>query len=255
VLTWKAPLVIYAAVALTTSVAWIIFGRNRKRVWQVSESRGPMAQEKKADLSIRQLLRKRSTILLALATMGCWCLGNAMGSWLPSYYHEVFNMPLAKASSILALITVGGTAACIVGGILPLRVGRRRPFLIISGIFMGLSALGAILFNNLWVIYVCVTLFGIFGNLHSPTLFTIPLELPNISPRTGSIIIFMMLVGGNFGNFIGPLFVGYLTDITGSYLPGFIICAVISFSLLLAGLLLPETGPLAKKTAEPALAR
>jgi cyanate permease len=57
-----------------------------------------------------------------------------------------------------------------------------------------------------------------------------------------------MLFAGNFGNFIGPLFVGYLADLTGSFLPGFIISIVISFGLLAAGLMLPETGPRARKT-------
>jgi hypothetical protein len=37
--------------------------------------------------------------------------------------------------------------------------------------------------------------------------------------------------------------VGYLADYTGSYLPGFIFCCVLSLSLFIGGLLLPETGP------------
>ena len=65
--------------------------------------------------------------------------------------------------------------------------------------------------------------------------------------------------------FIRPeeLLVGYLADMTGSYLPGFIACAVFSLSLLIAGALLPETGPKAKaitplqpaRPAQPALAK
>jgi MFS family permease len=115
---------------------------------------------------------------------------------------------------------------------------------------MGLSALGAILFNNLTVIYVSVALFGIFGNLQTPSLFTIPMELPNLSLRSGLIVVSVMQVGGNLGNFIGPLLVGYLADMTGSYLPGFITLTVTSLTLLVAGLLLPETGPKARKVPQ-----
>jgi cyanate permease len=61
-------------------------------------------------------------------------------------------------------------------------------------------------------------------------------------------VVFVMLVVGSTGNFAGPLLVGYLADSTGSYLPGFIICALISLGVLAAGLLLPETGPRAKKS-------
>lgn len=254
VLSWKAPIVIYGAVALTFATAWAVFGRDRPRVAAVSELPGTAVPETKAGLSIRQALTQRSTILLAFGTMGTWCLGNAMGSWLPSYYHEVFKMPLEKASSITAIITVAGTAACIVGGIIPMRIGRRKPFLIIPGAFMGLSATGALLFNNPALIFLTVACFGMFSNLCTPTLYTIPMDLYSASPRTVVVIISAIQCGGNLGNFIGPLIVGYMADLTGSYLPGFIICAVISLTLLVAGLLLPETGPKARNVTakEPA---
>ena len=126
-------------------------------------------------------------------------------------------------------------------------IGRRKPFLIIPGVFMGLSAISALLFNNPALIFLTVACFGVFSNLQTPTLFTIPMELKNTSPRTGVTIVNAMQCGGTLGAFVGPLIVGYLADTTGSYLPGFIICAVISLSLLVVGLLLPETGPKAKK--------
>ncbi len=245
-LSWKAPITIYGAFALTCATAWVIFGRDRAKIRAVTDTTGAPATEKGPELSPWQVLTHRSTILLGLAVMGSWGFGNAISSWLPSYYHEVFNIPLATASSILAILTVGGTIACLAGGILPVRLGRRKPFLIISGVFMGLSGLSAILFNNLAVIYVSISLFGIFSNLQTPSLFTIPMELPNMPVRSGVIVVSVMLVGGNLGNFISPLLVGYLADMTGSYLPGFIIMAVVSLTLLVAGLLLPETGPKAR---------
>ena len=128
-----------------------------------------------------------------------------------------------------------------------MRTGRRKPFLIIPGVFMGLSAMGALLFNNPVLIFLTVACFGVFSNLQVPTLFTIPMELKNTSPRMGVLTINAMQCGGTLGAFAGPLIVGYLADVTGSYLPGFIICAVLSLSLFVVGLLLPETGPEARK--------
>jgi MFS family permease len=125
---------------------------------------------------------------------------------------------------------------------------------------MGVSALSAVMFNNPLLIYVSVGVFGVFSSIQAPSLFTIPMELPNCSHRDGALIISVMQSGGNLGNFIGPLLVGYLADMTGSYLPGFIACAVFSLSLLIAGVLLPETGPKGKavsapRPAQPALAK
>jgi len=245
---WQAPMVAYGAFTVTAATAWLFFGRDKQKAPTLKTSSTTPATENGQGVTIMQALTQRSTILLSLAVMGAWSLGNAMGSWLPSYYNEVFNMPLEKASSITAVITAFGTGACILGGIIPMRVGRRKPFLIIPGIFMGVSAISAVLFNNPALIIISVASFGIFSYLQTPTLFTIPMELPNVSPRMGVLVISAMQSGGNIGNVIGPLVVGYLADTTGSYLPGFIICAVFSLGLLAAGLLLPETGYKAKRT-------
>lgn len=249
VLSWKAPIVIYGAVALTCAVAWTVFGKDRPKGGLRPETFGDPVLDKRPHLGLREVLSQRSTLLLAFAVMGAWSLGNAMGSWLPSYYNEVFGMPLTKASSILALTTVGGTVACLVGGFISVRLGLRKPLLTISGMFIGLSAISAVLFNNLYVIYGSVAIFGILGGLQVSSLFTIPMELPNMSVRSGVIVISVMQVGGNLGNFLSPLIVGYLADVTGSYLPGFIMFSVFSLSLLVAGLLLPETGPKARTLA------
>lgn len=247
-LSWRAPIVIYGLLALTCAIAWFIFGKDRHPERVITKVAEQSSIELKPELSTRQALTQRSTILLALAVMGSWCLGNTIGAWLPTYYHEVFNMPLEKASSITAIITGTGVIFCILGGLLPQRIGRRKPFLIIPGVFMGLSALCAVLFNNMLIIILMVIMFGIFSSLQVPSLYTIPFELPNASPRTAAITLFAIQCGGNFGNFMGPLIAGYITDLTGSYLPGFVICAVFSLSLLAAGLLLPETGPAARKS-------
>jgi MFS family permease len=116
-----------------------------------------------------------------------------------------------------------------------MRLGRRKPLLLVSGFFMGITALFSVLFSNPAVIFVSIALFGFFGNLQNGAIYTIPMELPGITPRMGAVIFSFMLAGGNFGNFLGPLVVGYTADITGSFLPGFVICAVMSLSLFLAG--------------------
>jgi MFS family permease len=246
ILSWRYSIFIYGAFAFTCALAWLIFGREQKNKKPLVQ---PLGKEvlSQSGMSIKQAITQRSTIILALGVMGAWCLGNAIGSWLPTYYHEVFSMPLAKASALTALATIFGVIASIVGGMLSMRIGKRRPFLMISGICMGTFAMIGILFNVPAVIFVSVACFGLFGNLHNASIYTIPLELPNVNPRTGAIVFSFMLAAGNLGNFMGPLIVGYGRDLSGSYLPGFIICAVLSLGLFAAGLLIPETGPGRKK--------
>jgi MFS family permease len=251
VFSWKAPMVSYGAFAFTCAAAWMIFGRERHGARPLTESTGKPLPEKQTGFSARKVMFHRSTLLLAFAVMGNWCIGNSMGSWLPAYYHEVFKMSLSKASSLTSIITIAGTAACILGGILSTRVGLRKPFMVVPGICMGISAISALLFNNTALIFITVACFGFFCNIQTPTIFTIPMEL-NKSPEAGVLILNVMQVGGTLGAFCGPLIVGYVADATGSYLPGFIICAALSLSMLAAGILLPETGPKARRPPDPA---
>ncbi len=240
--SWRAPITIYGAIALVSAIAWFIFGRNRSEDYT---TRG-QSVAKEPWFSFWRVIKQKSTILLCLAVLGSWGLWNSIFAWLPSYYHEVFNMPLTKASAIVMMFAVGGTIGCIAGGIISVRMGRHKPMLIISGSLMGLAVLSAILINNLAVILFSIAFLGLVGNLQNPSLFTIPMELPNASWRSGVIVLSVMLMVGNIGNFLSPLVVGYLADITGSYLPGFILFIALSTGSLVAGLLIPETGPKAK---------
>ncbi|HEY96280.1 MAG TPA: MFS transporter [Dehalococcoidia bacterium] len=242
-ISWKAPIFVYGGFTLACAIAWAFFGKEYKTEQLETETVTPEPAQLKSKLSLRQILTNRYAILLTLSVTVSWGCQNAFNSWLPDYYYNVFNIPLADASSIIAISKIGGIAASILGGILSTRLGRRKPFLIISGIFTGLSGLIAILFNNPTAIYTGVLLLAIFGPLFMSSIMTIPMEIPQISLRSGVIVVAMMLVGGNLGNFASPLIVGYLVDVTGSYLPGFITFIVLSYILLLAGILLPETGP------------
>ena len=100
----------------------------------------------------------------------------------------------------------------------------------------------AVLVDNIVVIYLAIGCYGLLNSLYGPTLFTIPFEIYRGSPRTAAFVAFTVQIAGNIGNFIAPLMVGYLTDLTGSYLPGFFISASLSLLMLMAGVLLPETG-------------
>ncbi len=249
VLSWRGTIALYSGLALVFAFLWSFFGRESQPiitdvpVGYAAKTGSPEPPQ----LSTWGVLRQRATLLLALSLMGAFCLFTALSSWLPTYYHEVFKMSLADASSVAAILTLVGIPACIAGGILPMRLGLRKPMIVASGCVVSLAALGCFMFNNPVIIYTALTIYGIFGVIYTPAVFTIAMELPGMTPQTGSLVLAVALGAGNIGSFIGPLIVGYMADLTGSYLPGFLICCALSSSLLIGGLLLPETGPKAKK--------
>lgn len=239
---WKAPLTVYGIIAFVFALTWLIFGRERKERATEAET-----EDAPPPVSIGAVLRRKTTLLLGLTVAGPFILFMAISSWLPAYYNEVFGMPLSQAGSITGLFPLFGILGCMLGGILPVRTGLRKPFLIIPGILLGFAALGTFLVNNLSIIYISIALFGICELIFMPVIFTMCMELPGTTPRVAALTIAAMLAIGNVLGFTGPLIVGFLADITGSFLPGLVVCSILSWSLLIGGLFLPETGPRAKQ--------
>jgi cyanate permease len=122
----------------------------------------------------------------------------------------------------------------------------RKPFLLAPGAILGLAGIGSFLFQNEAVIYSSVIVFGFFTFLYLPVLLTIPMELEGLSESQVSVAWATMLAVASGIAIIGPITVGFLTDSFGSFVPGFMLWAVLSSGLLLVGMMVPETGPRAR---------
>ena len=243
---WELPLFLYGSIAFVGVVVWTILGREPE-----GDGRPPM-RPSWGDLT--EVLRSRTTLILQLAVAGSFAFYTGISSWLPSYYHEVREMSLDKASAITALLPLVGIAATLIGGVASTRMGLRRPFLIVPGVLMGICALGAILFSNEVLIIGAVIMVGLWSWIYLPALFTIPMEIAGMSPQKVAITIAAVLAAGDFIAFLAPIAVGLATDLTGSYLPGLTALSAVSATLLIAGLLLPETGTRVSSRRAPEVA-
>ena len=68
------------------------------------------------------------------------------------------------------------------------------------------------------------------------------MELYSDDPNRVAVILAILMAIGGFIGFAAPLIVGVLADITGSFVPSLTILAIGSWSLLVAGIKLPEPG-------------
>ena len=229
---WKTALSVFGFVNLAGALVWVALGRV-----------GQSAKSPIRGLSLGhawRVMKSRTTLLLAAADAGPFAQYAALVAWLPAFYFEVHGMSLTRAGSLLSLMPLAGFFALVAVGLLSMRVQRRRPFLLIPGIMVGFAGFGSFLLADSSFVYVPLLLLGVASWLYLPILFTIPMELPRMPPEQVSLMwAAIMTVGGTLG-FVSPLAVGALTDLTGSYLPGFSLFAVLAWSLAVAGFLLPE---------------
>ena len=234
-LGWRAALSLFGCAALVAAICWqLVMLREGKDA--------PVAAPRLPFTTFLQVLRSRTTTLLAVADAGPYALYTASLAWLPTFYHEVHGTTLEEGGTLTGIVSLTGVFTLVLASILTMRVRRRRPFLLFPGAMTGFAGLGAILLAGTPGVYVAVIALGFVSWFYLPALLTIPMELPDATEAQAAVMLGTLLSVGSIFTFAAPLVVGISTDYLGTYIPGLALFAVLSWSLLIAGFLLPETG-------------
>ena len=231
-LGWKVAISIFGAVTWIGGILWLIMVTP------------PLKEEGKTNVArftdMIKALRSKLTVTLGLADGFALAQYAVLTTWLPTYYNEVMGISSLKAGFLVGLIPLAGSISTIGGGILAARYARRRPFFILPGLLIAVAGFGTFLFNYDAIIYISIALLGVCSFLYLPAFLTYPMEIKDSTENDVAIMWAGTLTIGSMLAVISPMSVGYITDITGSYLPGFSFWSVLSIGLLICGLLLPE---------------
>ena len=229
---WKIAVSMFGGIGIVGTAVWLIAGRD-----------APTTGPRPTPISLRQtlqVLRGRAVVLLVVADAGVLIQYTALTGWLPTFYNEHRSLSLSEAGIVTGILPLVGVFAVLAGGFLPLRIGSARPIFVVSGILAGLGGLGTFLLPEMPGIYASVGALGVGSWLYVPMLLTLPLRLPGITPASLAVIYGSIMTFSGLAMFISPIFVGAIRDATGSFLPGFLLCGAMSWTVLLAGVLLPR---------------
>ena len=231
---WQNTLSVFGGLALFGAVAWAALGRV-----------APGAPATDAGISLTEVwsvLRNRTILLLVAADGLVFMNYTALTSWLPAFYNEIRGMSLTQAGFVTGLLPLVGVFAVLVGGFLPLRFASKRPFFIVPGILLGLGGLGSFLVDNTLGIYVSVIFLGIGSWSYAPTLLSLPMGLPGMTPQKVAVVWGTFVTVSGLGMFVSPIVVGAIRDVSGSFVPGFMIFAVGAWFMVIAGVIMPKNG-------------
>ena len=178
-------------------------------------------------------------MLLLIADAGILVQYTAFTGWLPTFYNEHRGISLSQAGFITGILPFVGVFAVLAGGAVALRVTSPRTLFVASGLLAGVGGLGAFLMPELGLIYPSVVLLSIGSWLYVPTLLTLPIQMHGMTPERVAVVWGSFLTFSGFAMFISPILVGAFRDISSSFFPGLAVCAIASWSLLIAGFLLP----------------
>jgi len=144
-----------------------------------------------------------------------------------------------NAANVLAVNGgIGIVGNFVLGGFIGDRIGNRKAFII--GFILAVVALVWLVpISELWMLYLFAIVFGLA--LGSMGTSESPLVARLFGLTSHGLIYGVMGLGFTFGGAVGPVVIGYICDVTGSYQTAFIVCAALSVIGLVLMVILKPT--------------
>jgi len=151
---------------------------------------------------------------------------------------ELGISPITAANIIVIIGGVNATGRITIGYAGD-RIGNRLS-LIISAILMAAALLWVMIAKEVWMLYLFAIVFG-FGYGGFAAL-TSPITAELFGLRSLGTIVGVVMFSFTVGGAIGPVLAGSIFDMSGSYNPAFLACAIISATgIILSSILKPIT--------------
>jgi MFS transporter, CP family, cyanate transporter len=225
---WRVSLGQWAIVALIASIPWIFALRQNKVEEPV------VTQALTIPISVRHVKIWKSPTAMAMVVI--WAVsalnGYAIFAWLPQILMDESGSTPAEAGILLALYAAMGIPAALSMPVLAVRYPNQAPLIYLSGILF-LIGYGGLIFLPGWWSWLWVLLAGL-----GPILFPLNLALFNIRTRSQETLLRISGFAQGFGYLAaatGPLVIGILHEITGTWTSSLWFLFLTAIPAMLAG--------------------
>ncbi len=224
---------------------WLSAG---EREWITAELDGELHRKKSTHgyLGIGRALRQPMVLVMAFAYFLLNTSGYGLNIWLPKMVQKFPGLSTMQVSLLAAIPYLCAVPAMIIYGWHSDKTGDRKWHAALAAIVagVGLAASQWAAGNpTLALVGFSIAAMGIMG--YYPTFWALPTRL--LSDRSAAASFGFMNLIANFGGFVGPYMVGFLTDRTGTYIAG--VWLLVSTAILSGILLMVLREPTGKSLA------
>ncbi len=228
----------YAVVWLT--VSWVLGLRTHTR-GERDESRpaGDASAVPSVRADLTAVLTHRELRLVVAVGVAYLLIVHGMQGWLPTVLEGRGLDPDSAGQTTTLLVGANVVGVLTVPGLAD-RFDARRSAVIASGAVAAAGVAGVVTGDAgpLAALGILAAGYGVGGL--SPLVRAIPPDLDGVGSRRTGTAVGLVFAVGEVGGFFGPVLVGSLHDLTGSYAPGLGVLAAGGLVAVLAGLRMRE---------------
>ena len=221
--SWRATFLVWSCLTLLTLMGWVFLAPSG------DSSRG-------GPLQLSGLWRDKTVWKLNIIFLTQSFIFYSMTAWIPTYYHEL-GLKLETGTLFLTVYILANLPSCLAIPFLSDRFGGRKWSVIISCTILLPFMLGMIYFplaaKWTYAVVMGLSMGGIFA-----LSFALPLDY--VEPRKVGSVAGMNLLVGYGGTFLGPLILGRVRDLTGSFTAGWLAVVAATGVLIVTAWSLPK---------------
>jgi ACS family hexuronate transporter-like MFS transporter len=230
---WQMAFIVTGALGLLWLAAWLVFYRRPEEPGRVSAAelayiRSDPAEPETAKLPLRRMITLRQAWAIALGRFFTDPIWYVYLFWVPDFLSRTYQVDLRAMALPLFVIYTGASLGSIAGGWLSsalLRKGwslnRSRKAALLVCALAAVPVVLAAFAHSLWISALLVALAAGAHQGWSANMYTLASDM---FPRNavGSVVGFGSMVGSIGGMFAAEA-VGFILQLTGSYVPVFVV--------------------------------
>ncbi|WP_227356238.1 MFS transporter [Haladaptatus salinisoli] len=183
---------------------------------------------------LRLILSHRELQLVVIIGTMYLLVNHGVQGWLPTVL-ESRGLSPDQAGQTTSVFVAAFALGVLVVPVAADRYSARRTALVSCGSLMFLGAVGMVFGGIHFLMFASVVITGIGVGGVSPLVRAIPPALDGIGARLTSTAMGFIFAVGEIGGFLGPVLIGTLHEITGSFVPGFGLLSTAGLIVIIAG--------------------
>jgi MFS transporter, ACS family, tartrate transporter len=199
--------------------------REDEREWITWELERENRGKEKGHMSIRQALVNPAVLALALSYFFMNTAGYGLNIWLPKMVRTFPNLTTWQVSLVASIPPLCAVPAMMIVGWHSDRLGERKWHTVIAAMAAAAGLAMSQIPGGSPVLVMAGFSIAAMGNMsYYPTYWALPTKLLSAGAAAAAFGFINLIA--NLGGFVGPYAIGFLTDLTGTYVAGILLLVI-----------------------------